>query len=273
MKIKTKNIRGILGLGILLWHTCSFAQVTPQMDHTTILQILQNANAGDTILFAEGTYKGNYALEDLHGEPNRALVIRGEGADRSIIDGESEPGSGLKHHAFSLVNCSWISIEGFTMRNCWTDLVRAENSSWISLRSCKLYGGKRALFATGRDSHHFLIEQCTWEQEKRVWSHEDDYSWDEIHHGIHKHYNGSLFQGNKISGVFVLREGTPSMPSGCLKSMTEPPTSWPAQTERFTAIPSSTPPTMYWSRSCMSKTSTFTTIPWSMATPLSPLPR
>ena len=27
-----------------------------------------------------------------------------------------------------------------------------------------------------------------------------------IHHGKHQHYNGSLFQGSGISGVFVLRD-------------------------------------------------------------------
>jgi hypothetical protein len=66
-------------------------------------------------------------------------------------------------------------------------------------------GGKRLLYATGRNSHHFLLENCTWEQDTRVWTHADGYTWEELHHGIHRHFNGSIFQGYGISGVFVLR--------------------------------------------------------------------
>ncbi len=181
-------------------------QISPGMEHGQIIALLQQAKPGDTLLFREGSYQGNYQLEDLQGEVNRPIVILGERSDRTIIDGEVQPGTNMDHPAFNLKDCSWISIEGFTIRNCWLDLVRAENSSYISLRSCRLYGGKRALFATGRGSHHFLVERCSWEQDERVWSHEGDYSWEETHHGIHNHYNGSIFQGSGISGVFVLRD-------------------------------------------------------------------
>jgi hypothetical protein len=183
-------------------------EIGPEMEQGQIVRVLQDAGPGDTILFREGCYKGGYRLEDLHGEVNRPIIFLGEGPGRSIIDGEVLPGTNLKHNAFRLKNCSWISIEGFTIKNCWLDLVRAGNSSYISLRSCDLHGGKRALFANGRGSHHFLVEDCRWEQDERVWNHEGDYSWEETHHGIHQHYNGSLFQGSGISGVFVLRDNT-----------------------------------------------------------------
>ncbi len=180
--------------------------VEPTMDHEAIVRILNAAQAGDTVLFTEGTYSGAYSLENLHGAANLPVVIRGVSAEQSIINGETEPGMGLQHQAFSLVRCSWIVIEQFTIKNCWTDLILAENTSYLSIRLCDLYGGKRALFAKGRDSHHFLVEHCSWQQDERVWSHADGYSWDEVHHGIHKHYNGSLFQGSAISGGFVLRD-------------------------------------------------------------------
>jgi hypothetical protein len=196
-------------LGLVIMHTQTMAKTTrvePEMGHGTVVAILNAALPGDTVLFAAGTYPGAYKLENLHGAPNKPVVISGSGRKQSIIDGATRPGLDLQHQAFSMKNCSWIVIEHFTIRKCWTDLVLAKNTSYLSLRECDLYGGKRALFATGRDSHHFLVEQCSWEQEERVWSHEDDFSWDEIHHGIHKHYNGSLFQGSEISGVFVLRD-------------------------------------------------------------------
>ena len=50
-----------------------------------------------------------------------------------------------------------------------------------------------------------MIENCQWEQDLRVWTHEDGYTWEELHHGKYRHFNGSIFQGEKISGVFVLR--------------------------------------------------------------------
>ncbi|MCK5067312.1 MAG: hypothetical protein KAR16_07735 [Bacteroidales bacterium] len=181
-------------------------RVEPSMEHEHIVKILNAAQAGDTVLFAEGTYSGAYRLENLHGGVNLPVVIRGVTSEQSIIDGDTKPGMGLQHQAFTLEGCSWIVIEQFTIKNCWTDLVQAENTSYLSLRLCDLYGGKRALFAKGRDSHHFLVEQCNWQQDERVWTHADGYSWDEVHHGIHKHYNGSLFQGSEISGGFVLRD-------------------------------------------------------------------
>ena len=178
----------------------------PYMNSGQIVDLLHAALPGDTLLFSEGTYKGAYALHNLHGEPGRPIVIRGVSREQSIIDGGVDPGMNLEHQAFRLTDCSWIVIEELGIRNCWTDLVWARNSSYISLRKCDLRGGKRALFATGRGSHHFLIEQCSWEQDERVWTQPGDYTWDEIHHGIHSHFNGSLFQGRDISGVFVLRD-------------------------------------------------------------------
>jgi hypothetical protein len=178
----------------------------PSMTHKRITELLNGALPGDTLLFTKGIYGGAYALDGLHGKPEKPIVIRGMSIDLSIIDGGVKPGMLLEHQAFRLTNCSWIVIEELSIRNCWTDLIRAENSSYISLRNCDLQGGKRALFATGRRSHHFLIETCSWEQDERVWSQPGDYSWEEIHHGKHQHYNGSLFQGSEISGVFVLRD-------------------------------------------------------------------
>ncbi len=181
-------------------------RVEPHMEHQAIVELLNAAQPGDTVLFSEGIYSGAYRLKNLHGAVNLPVVIRGAGPEQTTIDGDTQPGMYLQHQAFSMERCSWIIIEQFTIRNCWTDLVRAENSSYLTLRGCNLYGGKRALFAMGRDSHHLLVEQCSWEQDERVWSHADGYSWDEVHHGIHKYYNGSLFQGSEISGVFVLRD-------------------------------------------------------------------
>jgi len=203
--------KGAVILALVLAWNCGAAHAATtritQGTHTEAINGLLNAaGPGDTLLFEAGTYRGPFRLDGVHGEPDLPVVIIGEGPERTIIDGQTEPASGAEHYAFRLENCSWISIGQFTIRNCWTDLVLAVNSSYVSLDHCRLEGGKRALFAKGRDSHHFLVEHCAWEQDKRVWTHEGDWSWEEIHHGIHRHYNGSIFQGSLISGVFVIRD-------------------------------------------------------------------
>ncbi len=207
-KIILLGIFGLFGIWIGTARA-AIREVGPSMETPTINEILNSARAGDTILFAAGIYQGPFVLNEVMGQENLPIVISGvqmSAEKKSIIDGETEPGTGLDHQAFYLQNCAWISIEGFTIKNCWTDLIIADNTAYLSLRNCKLTGGKRALFAKGRGSHHFLIEHCTWEQDERVWTQSGDYSWEEIHHGVHRHYNGSLFQGTKISGGIVLRD-------------------------------------------------------------------
>ncbi len=196
------------------------AEISPSMNESEINELLNSAGPGDTLLFRPGTYRGPFVLTGVHEKANQPVVITGISTQEgfvsasdgistddhaTVIDGQTDPGMYLQHHAFLLQDCSWISIENFTIKNCWTDLIRAEDVAYLSVRHCKMTGGKRALFATGRGSHHFLMEHCSWEQDERVWTHSGDYSWDEIHHGIHRHFNGSLFQGSEISGVFVLR--------------------------------------------------------------------
>jgi len=205
---KFLGLAGLLGMQLsIVFGTVK--EVSPSMGTEDINRILNAAEPGDTIMFTQGIYTGPFVLEGVQGRGNLPAVITGikqHDEYATVIDGQTEPGISLRQNAFSLQNCAWISIENFSIRNCWTDLIRAENTSYLSIRKCKLSGGKRALFATGRKSHHFLMEHCYWEQDERVWTHTGDFSWDEIHHGIHRHYNGSLFQGSGISGVIVLRD-------------------------------------------------------------------
>lgn len=208
-----QEVRRILPLLLATWiHTVSMAAVHhifPAAGTGEINLTINRALPGDTLLFHPGTYTGPFQLEHLQGLPGKPVVIMGSTGKEGVlttIDGGASPGMGLQQYAFWLRNCAWITLENLIIRNCWTDLVRAEESAYISVRHCRLHGGKRALYATGRGSHHFLMEHCSWEQDERVWSHRDGFSWEELHHGKQQHYNGSLFQGSGISGVFVLRD-------------------------------------------------------------------
>jgi hypothetical protein len=168
---------------------------------------INQLSAGDTLIFLPGIYKGPFSLNGVNGQPNLPIVITGIANDPEMatIDGRSEPGMGLLHNAFQLQDCSWIVIKGFRIHNCWTDIITAVDVSYLSVKQCDVVGGKRLLYTKGWKSHHFLVENCTWEQDIRVWTHDDGYSWEELHHGVYRHFNGSIFQGDRISGVFVLR--------------------------------------------------------------------
>ena len=184
--------------------------VSPDLSTKEINAKLNSLKAGDTLVFLNGVYQGPFKLNHVNGAFEKPVVIRGEIKDghNTIIDGRSPAGIELKNYAFRFVNCSHLEIRNFKIQNCWTDAILAIETSYLSIDNCIINGGKRALFAKGRKSHHFLIENCYWEQDKRVWDHSDGYTWEELHHGIYKYLNGSIFQGDKISGVFVIRDNT-----------------------------------------------------------------
>ena len=115
----------------------------------------------DSIQFLPGTYTGPFILDAVNGAPNHPVTISGSaaGEGKVIIDGKAEPGMDKQNNAFRLSDCSWIIIEGFTIRNCWTDIITANDVSWFSLRSCDIKGGKRVVYARERGSHHFLVHR------------------------------------------------------------------------------------------------------------------
>jgi hypothetical protein len=181
--------------------------VFPKDEVSSINKRVNELSPGDTMVFSTGVYMGPFLVKGVNGLPNNPIVLMGvsDGSEMAIIDGKSEPGMDLRNNAFQLEECSWIVLEGFSIRNCWTDIITAVDVSYLSVNLCNVVGGKRLLFAKGRESHHFLIENCSWEQDIRVWTHEEGYTWEALHHGEYRHFNGSIFQGERISGVFVLR--------------------------------------------------------------------
>ncbi len=168
---------------------------------------LSKLQGGDTLLLKRGLYKVNLRLVNKHGVQDNPIVIRGEDRRYTTIDGgATKPGSDLSNYGFYIRDCSWITIDNLSFRNCWVDAVRADNSNYISFINSDVRGGRRVLFAQGRKSHHFLVENCYWEQGEHVWTKENQYSWEELHHGQFRYYNGSIFQAKMIGGSFVIRD-------------------------------------------------------------------
>lgn len=175
---------------------------------TAIQNKISKLQPGDTLLLKKGYYfdKG-FELNSLHGSPDLPITVMGE--DRTAVTvngGAPKPSSESSNYGFVIKNCSWITISNLSMENCWLDAIRVSGSSYITASKLTVNGSRRMVYATGRNSHHFLIEDCYWEQGEHVWNAQGQYNWDELHHGEQRHYNGSIFQGKDISGSFIIRD-------------------------------------------------------------------
>ena len=97
--------------------------VSPQDGVSSINKMIVELTAGDTMFFRAGVYKGPFTLNGINGLPNHPIVLMGisKGSKKTIIDGKSEPGMDLQNNAFQIEDCSWIVIEEFRIRNCWTE--------------------------------------------------------------------------------------------------------------------------------------------------------
>jgi hypothetical protein len=106
--------------------------VSSQDEVSSIIEKIEKLPAGDTLVFRPGVYKGPFPLSDIHGLPNCPVVLVGisEGSEMATIDGESVPGMDLRNNAFQMENCSWVVIEGFRIKNCWTDIITSVDVSY-----------------------------------------------------------------------------------------------------------------------------------------------
>lgn len=197
----------VLSLFISICTSGKTVVIDNKMSTKSINDKLVTFQGGDTLLLKKGYYRVNLKLINKIGVQDNPIVIRGEDRMHTIIDGGApEPNSNLKNYGVFIENSSWITIDNLSFKNCWVDVVRVYESSYISLINCTIEGGRRALFAEGRKSHHFLVENSYWEQGEHVWTKKGKYSWTELHHGAFRCYNGSIFQARMIGGSFVIRD-------------------------------------------------------------------
>jgi len=105
------------GAGALMWVCASVAglwlctgmacaaeiEATPD----NIAQVLEDARAGDTVLMADGVYKGGLGLAR-SGTENRPITIRAAG-DAAVVDGGRD--------CLTLDGVSWVTVEGIRFQN------------------------------------------------------------------------------------------------------------------------------------------------------------
>lgn len=180
--------------------------VTPPLKN--IEKAIAALQPGDTLFLSEGVYYGTIKLQGINGLPEKPIVIKSLSANPAnfaIIDGTAKPAMGTVNSGVRAQNCSWLEFRNVKFQNCYTNVLDFFDCSYISLIDCEIKGGKMVVYAKGEQSHNFLIEGCKWEQDERIWTHEEDYSWAEVHHGVHEYYNGSIFQGKNIGGNVVIK--------------------------------------------------------------------
>lgn len=170
-----------------------------------ITTAISKATPGTQILLLPGTYDQLIQIDNINGEVDKPINIKSFSTNPdsfAIVNRFAEPSTSSDKNAFRIDNSSWIEIENIKFSNCWTDVILITNSSYISIIGCEFIGGKRVIKPSGKGCHHFLVENCYWEQHKGVWA---GYDWEEMHHGSQSYYNGSLFHPDNTDGYYVIR--------------------------------------------------------------------
>ncbi|MCF6356405.1 MAG: hypothetical protein L3J54_01240 [Draconibacterium sp.] len=116
--------------------------ITPDDDIETLNRALKEAQPNDTFLLKKGIFTGRIELDKVNGLPELPIVIIGENSNDCFIDGNSLPGLKLEKYGCQIINSSWVVIQNINFYNCWTDIIRVENSNYISVKNCKAKGGR-----------------------------------------------------------------------------------------------------------------------------------
>lgn len=169
----------------------------------------RTANELSAVQEAGGGYPGVYYLAD-----NAALVLR---------------------------DCQWLVIEDLFLDGCWPTAVYIDNCQHITLRGLDIRGGTFAIGATGRNTRHLLVEDCTWIQDindggendiasihrhDRLMTNEpgvgsalwNEIDWEDVHRNWqeddgkrvdidadHRGYDGDFFRAWTIAGYVIIR--------------------------------------------------------------------
>ncbi len=183
----------------------------------SINQALRLCGPGDTVCLLQGTYRELIRFPDKHGRPENPICLIGYSLSEDgypIIDGGAvEPSSEASNDWIHIEQSSWLEIARMKFRNGWTFPVKIHQSSYITFRHCRFWGGKRVINASGAETHHILVEDCFWDQGGReLWTIVADTdgvpAWTSMHHGGMAYYNGSLIDFSGTSGSVVIRRNT-----------------------------------------------------------------
>lgn len=176
---------------------------TRDQPFTSLAAAAAKAQPGDTIFLMPGTFEGTTRLHQIHGEPNRPIVITADDpTSLPVIDGLSAPSNDAFHPGIALDSCSWINISAIKFENCWFNVIDIRQSSYISIEFCHFTSGKYTVHPHGEMTHHILVDNCIIRHPPQVWK---GWSWLEMHHGEIQYYNGALIHPRKSGGGHIMR--------------------------------------------------------------------
>ncbi len=175
-------------------------------------EAIKRVNAGDTIYVLPGTYREKMIFDQKRGLPEKYIYVYGASATgKPLIDGGATvPAMELSNNWIELNQSAWIELGNLSFVNGWTDPIRVNASSYISFRNCDFKGGRKVILATGAETHHLLVEGCSWDQGgEALWTLEKDIlgvdAWLSMHHELMGYYNGTLVDSRASGGSFVIR--------------------------------------------------------------------
>jgi len=189
-------------------------------------EALAQAVPGTTVQLLPGTYTPDEPTGGIifpnDGSADLPITLRGSGSD-TVIDARTEtsrivsmvfgsdeesslmvPDFRKGIHCLSFARKQWIVIENLTFLRCADAAVYAIDSQYITLRNSTIIGGLYAFFASGRGSHHLLMENNIWIQDplQAMWNR---YHWCEYKYGLLKSQAGAFFASLDIPGGVIVR--------------------------------------------------------------------
>ena len=183
----------------------------------TVDVALSISSAGDTLYLLPGTYRQIVHISNKKGLPEKPIFIEGYSQaanQKSIIDGGAlVPSNSASSNWVIVASSEWIEIGNIVFQNGWTNPIQVSNSSYLTFNGCTFYGGKRVIDATGRDTHHLLVQNCTWDQGgNSLWTLVTDVAgmdaWTSMHEGAMQYCNGTLVSIAGTGGSVVIRSNT-----------------------------------------------------------------
>ncbi|MDQ3282176.1 MAG: right-handed parallel beta-helix repeat-containing protein [Acidobacteriota bacterium] len=125
--------------------------------------------AGDTLYVRRGTYNEFVVVWSKNGSSTGGdIVIKAYGTETPVVDVAGVSYTGSAPAAFAIDSCSYITVEGFEVRNGPEAGIRVRGSSYVTVRKNTSHGNQSfGIVATTPSantrgsSHHIYIDQNT----------------------------------------------------------------------------------------------------------------
>lgn len=178
-------------------------RVTPE----TAQEILEQATAGDVIVFAPGRYTTPLTLSDKHGTEQQPITLRGEPgavftphatdaeynpeADRieanEIAKARQDNGKFpclfdiIDHAQLTVDRSRHVVIEGMEFKQGWPTHIYVNESPSVTIRNTKMQDGTYAIALNGEATRNINIDHVSWVQDPvpdHLWR---TVAWKDIH--------------------------------------------------------------------------------------------